>query len=84
MPLRVATITGFFVFIVSLLLIAYTLYSYYFKEYTPQGWASLMISVLFIGGIQLLTIGIIGEYLGRIQTEVRKRPLYILRETNIN
>jgi len=83
MPLRIATIMGFFVFILSLILIFYTLYSYFFNAYTPQGWASLMISVLFIGGIQLLTIGIIGEYIGRIQTEVRKRPLYVLRETNM-
>jgi dolichol-phosphate mannosyltransferase len=83
MPLRVATIMGFFVFILSLILIIYTLFSYFFNDSTPQGWASLMISVLFIGGIQLLSIGIIGEYIGRIQTEVRKRPLYIVNETNI-
>jgi dolichol-phosphate mannosyltransferase len=83
MPLRVATIMGFFVFFLSLLIIIYTLYSYFFNAYTPQGWASLMISVLFIGGIQLLTIGIIGEYIGRIQTEVRKRPLYVVKETNM-
>ena len=83
MPLRVATIMGFFVFLLSLIIILYTLYSYFYHEYTPQGWASLMISVLFIGGIQLLTIGIIGEYIGRIQTEVRKRPLFVVKETNM-
>ena len=83
MPLRVATIMGFFVFLLSLLIILYTLYSYFYHEYTPQGWASLMISVLFIGGIQLFTIGIIGEYIGRIQTEVRKRPLFVVKETNM-
>ncbi|MBP6237651.1 MAG: glycosyltransferase family 2 protein [Saprospiraceae bacterium] len=83
MPLRVATIMGVFVFLLSLIIILYTLYSYFYHEYTPQGWASLMISVLFIGGIQLLTIGIIGEYIGRIQTEVRKRPLFVVKETNI-
>jgi dolichol-phosphate mannosyltransferase len=42
-----------------------------------------MISVLFLGGIQLLSIGIIGEYISRIQTDVRKRPLYIVRDTNV-
>jgi glycosyltransferase involved in cell wall biosynthesis len=82
-PLRFATIMGFFVFFVSLILIAYALYSYYFKLDTPPGWASIMISVLFIGGVQLLSIGIIGEYISRLQSDVRKRPLYIISETNI-
>ncbi|MBK8668636.1 MAG: glycosyltransferase family 2 protein [Saprospiraceae bacterium] len=83
MPLRLATISGFLVFFLSLVIICYTLYSYFFKSSTPQGWASLMISVLFIGGTQLMTIGIIGEYIGRIQNDVRQRPLYVLRDTNI-
>jgi polyisoprenyl-phosphate glycosyltransferase len=75
---------GFIVFFISLILIAYALYSYYFKLDTPPGWASIMISVLFIGGIQLLSIGIIGEYISRLQSDVRKRPLYVVRETNIS
>jgi dolichol-phosphate mannosyltransferase len=83
MPLRLAMISGFFVFFLSLILICYTLYSYFFKAFTPQGWASIMISVLFIGGTQLLTIGIIGEYIGRIQNDVRRRPLYVVKTTNI-
>lgn len=82
-PLRLATIMGFIVFFISLVLIGYALYSYYFKLDTPPGWASIMISVLFIGGVQLLSIGIIGEYISRMQSDVRKRPLYIIHETNI-
>jgi dolichol-phosphate mannosyltransferase len=83
MPLRIATISGFVVFFISLILIVYTLVSYiFFKGDIPQGWASMMISILFIGGIQLLSIGIIGEYISRIQSDVRKRPLYIIKETN--
>jgi dolichol-phosphate mannosyltransferase len=84
MPLRVATIMGFVVFFISLLLIVYTLVSFlFFHDTTPRGWSSIMISVLFLGGIQLLSIGIIGEYISRIQTDVRKRPLYIVRDTNV-
>ncbi|MFZ1750659.1 MAG: glycosyltransferase, partial [Saprospiraceae bacterium] len=83
MPLRLATLTGFVVFNISLILICYTLYSYYFLSHTPQGWPSLMISVLFIGATQLMSIGIIGEYIGRIQNDVRQRPLFVLKETNI-
>jgi dolichol-phosphate mannosyltransferase len=83
MPLRLSMFSGFFVFFLSLILICYTLYSYFFKAFTPQGWASIMISVLFIGGTQLLTIGIIGEYIGRIQNDVRRRPLYVVKTTNI-
>lgn len=85
MPLRVATIMGFIVFFISLILIVYTLVSFlFFHDTTPRGWSSIMISVLFLGGIQLLSIGIIGEYISRIQSDVRKRPLYVLRDTNMD
>jgi len=47
--------------------------------YSPRGWASTLAIVLFLGGIQLLMLGIIGEYLSRVYDEVRARPLYIVR-----
>ncbi|MGZ3863700.1 MAG: glycosyltransferase family 2 protein [Bacteroidia bacterium] len=82
-PLRVATIMGFVVSGISLLLIVYALLSYFiFNHDLPKGWASLMIAVSFIGGVQLICIGIIGEYISRLQTDVRNRPLYIINETN--
>lgn len=81
-PLRLATISGFVCAFVGFLLIIYTLISrYVIKDYEP-GWASLMITIVFIGGIQLIGIGIIGEYIGRINENVKNRPLYIVEDTN--
>jgi dolichol-phosphate mannosyltransferase len=82
-PLRIATIMGFVVSGISLILIIYALVSYFFfKGDIPKGWASLMIAISFIGGVQLICLGIIGEYISRLQTDVRNRPLYIVNETN--
>lgn len=80
-PLKVATITGFIVSAVSFLLIIYSLYQKFFG-YTERGWTSMQISILFLGGIQLLGIGILGEYLGRVSDNVKNRPHYIIRDTN--
>jgi len=48
--------------------------------YTVQGWATIMVAVLFLGGVQLVCIGILGEYLGRIFNEVKPRPMYVIEE----
>ena len=83
-PLRVATISGFLCAFIGFILIIYTLYSrYVLKDYEP-GWSSLMVTIIFIGGIQLIGIGIIGEYISRIYDNIRNRPLYIVDETNIS
>ena len=82
-PLRLATIMGFVVSGISMLLILYALFSYMiFNNEVPKGWASLMIAISFIGGVQLICLGIIGEYISKLQTDIRKRPLYIINETN--
>jgi polyisoprenyl-phosphate glycosyltransferase len=49
------------------------------------GWTSLAVAVLFLGGVQLLAVGILGEYIGRIYEEVKRRPLYLVRDSvNLN
>ncbi|MCF8256190.1 MAG: glycosyltransferase family 2 protein [Flavobacteriales bacterium] len=83
LPLKVATISGFLVSFISFVLMIYALWSrFVWKVYEP-GWTSLMLSVLFIGGIQLIAVGIIGEYIGRISNNVKQRPLYLIREKEI-
>lgn len=82
-PLRLATIAGFIVSFIAFLIILYALYSKFILHRVITGWTSLIISSMFIGGIQLLTIGIIGEYISRINVAVKNRPLYIIEDTNI-
>lgn len=82
-PLKVATISGFLVSGVAFTVMLYTLYSRFVtRDYEP-GWASLMISILFLGGVQLIAVGIIGEYIARLNANVRQRPLYIVSDTNL-
>ncbi len=83
LPLKFATAMGFFVSIMTFFVSLYALYSRFIsKSYVP-GWTSLMLAVMFIGGVQLICIGIIGEYISRLSANVRNRPLYIMSDTNI-
>ena len=61
----------------------YALYSRFVSHSYVPGWTSLILSVMFIGGIQLIGIGIIGEYIGRISANIRNRPLYIVDQSNV-
>lgn len=78
-PLHFVTLTGFLVFIISLCLTAYAIVSYVFFD-TEHGWASTVIPLYFLGGVQLLCIGVIGEYVGKIYKEVKQRPRFIVEE----
>ncbi len=79
-PLRVVSATGFVISVIAFFGILATIYMRVFTQYTVTGWASLMCAVLFIGGIQLLSIGLIGEYVARIGDDVKRRPLYAVQE----
>jgi polyisoprenyl-phosphate glycosyltransferase len=79
-PLRLATWTGFAVSALAFIYIAVVILLKALGINWP-GYTSIMASILFIGGVQLIMIGILGEYLGRIFDEVKKRPLYLVRES---
>jgi dolichol-phosphate mannosyltransferase len=78
-PLRVALNLGFFAILVAFAVLVYGLVQHW-REQTVRGWTSLMVTVLFLGGVQLFTLGIIGEYLSRLHDEIRARPLYVVDE----
>ncbi|MDE3058856.1 MAG: glycosyltransferase family 2 protein [Bacteroidota bacterium] len=80
LPLRVATYLGLTVAATSFLLAVFYFIEKIVSGIDTKGWASTMIIILFLGGVQLLTIGIMGEYVGRIYDEVKQRPLYIVNE----
>jgi len=81
-PLRMVTYMGIMVTLFSLLTMTYTLISRFIMDSYVEGWASLMVSILFLGGVQMIAVGIIGEYIGRIYRDIRQRPLYIVKDTN--
>jgi dolichol-phosphate mannosyltransferase len=79
-PLRLASYIGLLAAITS---IPYALWAVYVRLFTNEavhGWASVVVAVLFLGGVQLISIGIMGEYLGRVYEEAKGRPLYLTRE----
>ena len=76
-PLRVATALGLVVSTLSFGYAVYAVLARIFSWDVVQGWASLMVAVLFLGGVQLISLGVIGEYVGRVYDEVKRRPLYV-------
>ena len=83
LPLRLASISGFAVSGVAFLVMLYAVYARFFLQNYGVGWPSIIVSVLFLGGVQLMAIGVIGEYMARLGTNARQRPLYIIDETNL-
>jgi glycosyltransferase involved in cell wall biosynthesis len=81
-PLRVGTYLGFVVSAVSFLLALAFVGMRLAGMDVVRGWASTIVLVLFLGGVQLLTLGVIGEYLSRIYDEVKQRPLYVIRRAD--
>ncbi len=82
-PLKLVTAAGIFVSGLAFLIILYAIVAHFWLNHTITGWTSLIVSTMFIGGIQMVTIGIIGEYIGRINKNVINRPLYLVQDTNL-
>ena len=79
-PLKLATMLGFSISLLSFIYIVLVLYQRFFTDQTIAGWASIIAAVLFTQGIVLMILGLMGEYIGRIYTELQNRPLYIIQE----
>ncbi|HEU4850905.1 MAG TPA: glycosyltransferase family 2 protein [Telluria sp.] len=79
-PLQASVALGMTCAILAMLGITYALFLRIFTDIWVEGWTALMIAVLFIGGVQLISVGILGEYVGRIYNEIKKRPLYVVQE----
>lgn len=81
-PIKMITKLGIFIFLVSIIMLIYSVVRY-FNGNTVSGWASLIVSIWAIGGLILFSIGIIGEYIGKVYLETKKRPRFII-ETYLN
>jgi glycosyltransferase involved in cell wall biosynthesis len=79
-PLRICSMVGFVVSLLALLMLLYSIVVKIFGGAIP-GWTSTVAPLYLLGGVQLIFLGIIGEYIGKIYTEVKKRPRYIIQET---
>jgi dolichol-phosphate mannosyltransferase len=79
-PLRIATWFGFVVSVFAFIVGVYEVALRIFTGYNLPGYTSTIVAILFLGGVQLITIGILGEYIGRIYDEIKGRPLYLVAE----
>lgn len=82
-PLKISIYLGTFIALGAFLYGLFALYVHLFTNHAVTGWTSVIISVLFVGGINLLMLGIIGEYLGKLFIENKRRPNYLISDTNM-
>ncbi len=81
-PLRIASLLGFIVSIGAFGYSLVVIYDYFFTSKNLPGWTTIILAVLFLGGVQLISIGIIGEYLGKLLIQSKGRPKYIIKQTH--
>lgn len=80
LPLKIASMFGLIISVLSVIGILYFFYLRLFTSNWVAGWTFMFVAILFIGGVQLVVLGIVGEYIGRIYGEVKRRPLYLIDE----
>lgn len=80
-PLHFFTCFGLCISSLSFLYVFYCIYAYFFTNLTIHGWTSILVAVLFLGGMQLISIGLIGEYIVYIYNETKGRPIYIIKDS---
>ncbi|HFU4463595.1 TPA: glycosyltransferase family 2 protein [Streptococcus suis] len=83
-PLNIASYTGFFTFLLSLVLMVFVVFKTLVFGDPTIGWPSTICIILFLGGLQLMTIGILGKYLAKVFLETKNRPVYIVKEKSSN
>ncbi|MDW8747863.1 glycosyltransferase family 2 protein [Streptococcus suis] len=83
-PLNIASYTGFFTFLLSLVLMVFVVFKTLVFGDPTIGWPSTICIILFLGGLQLMTIGLLGKYLAKVFLETKKRPIYIVKEKSSN
>lgn len=81
-PLRYSIYLGLFFAFLAFIYLLYAIYIYLFTEQAVAGWTSIVVSIVFFGGLNLIMLGIIGEYLGKLFIENKRRPSYLISETN--
>jgi glycosyltransferase involved in cell wall biosynthesis len=79
-PLKLATWTGYVAALLAVIYLLSVFVQKWFLGWTVEGWATIMVAMLFMGSVQLICLGILGEYLGRIFNEVKPRPMYVVEE----
>jgi dolichol-phosphate mannosyltransferase len=82
-PLYIAVYLGFILSLLSFLYLPYVFWSYYFSGHYSYGWGSVILTVVFFSGLQLSVLGIIGIYIGKMFMQVKDRPLYLVKSTNL-
>ena len=82
-PLRIISVIGIFVSLLSCVGILWTLFQYFFGT-TVSGWTSILCIVCFLSGVQLLSLGVVGEYIGKIYMETKQRPRFVISERTWN
>jgi glycosyltransferase involved in cell wall biosynthesis len=79
-PLKMATYLGFFTALLSIFGIFFVIYIRLATKNWVQGWTTILLAIMFFSGVQLITIGIIGEYIGRVHSQTKNRPLYVIKD----